>query len=144
MKFGLCLAAGILGISQFAQSAHATNLLESHALIPCSKNNVISVNKFDVVFTPANHTVEVGFDGSTSYSGMVMLEVQVLVYGYLATTQIVDPCDFDVHGLCPMKPTPLHFPITPLSNVPKDALSMIPGESELPTQFFISVREYSG
>lgn len=132
MKFGLGLAAGILGFLQFARSVHAADLLESHALIPCAKNNIVSVNKFDVVFTPDNHTVEVGFHGSTSYSGNVMLEVQVLVYGYLATTQYVNPCDFNVHGLCPVKPTTLHFPFTRLSNVPTDALSKIPGESELP------------
>lgn len=120
---------GVLGISCLIQSAHATRLLESHALIPCSDDDAISVNKFDVVFTPDNQTVTVGFSGSTSYHGKVMLEVQLLVYGYLATTKTVDPCDYNVAGLCPVKASELRFPTSPLSDIPQDALSMIPGRS---------------
>lgn len=123
------LAAGIVGILHLVQAVQATKLLESHALIPCSDGDAISINKFSVVFTPDNHTVTVSFDGSTSYSGKVMLEVQLLVYGYLATTKTVDPCDYHVYGLCPMKPATLNFPTTALSDVPQDALPMIPGKS---------------
>lgn len=121
------LATGLFGVSYLIQSVHATRLLESHALIPCSDDDTISVDKFDVVFTPDNQTVTVGFSGSTSYNGKVMLEVQLLVYGYLATTKTVDPCDYNVAGLCPVRAANLNFPTSPLSNIPQNALSMIPG-----------------
>lgn len=80
-----------------------------------------------MVFTPNNQSVAADFSGSTSYTGKVMVEVQLLAYGYLVTTKTINPCDYNVAGLCPVSTTNLNFPSTSL-NVPQQALSKIPGE----------------
>lgn len=122
------LGASILVASNLVGSTHAIKLLESHGLIPCSNDGIVSVDRFDAVFTPSNKTLMIGLDGSTNYSGKVMVDVELLAYGYNALTKTVDPCTFNIYGFCPMKPTSLNIPTSPLTNIPGNALSMVPGE----------------
>lgn len=125
--FALWFASGIFGILQLALPVHAVRLLQSDALVSCSKGGVLSVNKFNAVYTPNNKSVTVSFDGSASYSGKVFVDVVLLVYGYKALTKTIDPCDFQVEALCPIKPTTLKITNFPLDLSSVD-LSMVPGE----------------
>ncbi|KAJ5570430.1 uncharacterized protein N7459_009860 [Penicillium hispanicum] len=120
------LAAGLLGALHLVQPVGATKLLEAHSLVPCSDDGRVSINRFSVVFTPDNSSIVVGFDGSISYTGNVMLDVDLLVYGYKALTKTINPCDFKVSGLCPLQVKSLTIPSAPL-DASSDLLSNIPG-----------------
>ncbi|KAJ5683261.1 hypothetical protein N7462_006426 [Penicillium macrosclerotiorum] len=124
MKFVPWLAAGLLAC--LTPLVGAEDLLQSHALEQCSDSTVITINEFSAVFTPSNNSARVSFDGTATYSGKVMIDVTLLVYGYNVTTKTIDPCDLDVDALCPIKPTTLKVPNVNL-DVPSSTLSMIPG-----------------
>jgi hypothetical protein len=129
MRFPRWLArAGLFALS-LAPPVAADKLLQSHALIPCSNDGIISVNHFDIVFTPGNMSATVSFDGQATYAGKIRIELELYVYGYKATTKTFDPCVLNVDALCPLqKDTALK-----IANVPLDLsgvdLSIIPGES---------------
>lgn len=137
IKFAPWFVSGIFGILQLAPSAQAVRFLESDALVPCSNDGVLSVNKFNVVYTPNSKSATVSFDGSATYSGKVSIDVVLLVYGYNATTKTIDPCDFQIEALCPIKPTTLKITNFPLDLSSVD-LSMIPGEYRCPLMAIIA------
>ena len=63
----------------------AEKLLQSHALVPCSNDGIISVNHFDIVFTPGNMSATISFDGQATYAGKIRINLELYVYGYKAT-----------------------------------------------------------
>jgi hypothetical protein len=57
-----------------------------------------------------------------------MIDVELLVYGYLATNQTFDPCSSPkISFLCPMQSASLNIKETTLA-VDSSALSIIPGQ----------------
>lgn len=128
MRFPRWLAAGFLALRMAAPVA-AERLLQSHALVPCSNDGIVSVNHFDVVFTPGNLSALVSFDGQASYGGNIRIELELYVYGYKAATKTFDPCVLKVDALCPLREnTSLKIADVPLDLKGVD-LSIIPGES---------------
>ncbi len=128
MRFPRWLAAGFFALS-LGPPVAAERLLQSHALVPCSNDGIVSVNHFDVVFTPGNLSALVSFDGQATYGGKIRIDLELYVYGYKATTKSFDPCVLKVDALCPLtENTSLK-----ITNVPLDLkgvdLSIIPGES---------------
>ncbi|KAF3389444.1 Flavin carrier protein 2 [Penicillium rolfsii] len=132
MRFSRWLArAGLFALSLGLPVA-AEKLLQSHALIPCSNDGIISVNHFDIVFTPKNNSATVSFDGQASYGGKLRIELQLYVYGYKAVTKTFDPCSLNVDALCPLqKDTALKISDVPLDLSGVD-LSIIPGRFTFP------------
>ncbi|KAJ5907913.1 hypothetical protein N7495_000595 [Penicillium taxi] len=125
MKLGW-LAAGIFGAVHLVQPAYATKLLQAKSLTPCSDDGQIGIDYFSIVFTPGNNSAAVSFEGSIQYTGYVLLDVEVLAYGYQILSKTVDPCSFGtVSGLCPLKLTSLSIPSATLT-VASDALSGLP------------------
>ncbi|KAJ5176383.1 uncharacterized protein N7482_002260 [Penicillium canariense] len=116
--------AGILAL--IASPVAADRLLQSHALVPCSNDGIISINHFDIVFTPENKSAVVSFDGSATYSGKILIDLDLYIYGYKAATRTIDSCDLNIDAFCPLRDTSLK-----ISNVPLDLssvnLSGIPG-----------------
>ena len=127
MKLMSWVAAAILGTIHLVQPVGAEKLLEAHSLTPCSNDGKVSINRFSVVYTPDNGSVIVGLDGSISYTGYVMLDVELLVYGYSALKKSLNPCSFGVSGLCPLQVQSLTIPSAPL-DVSTELFSDIPGE----------------
>jgi hypothetical protein len=135
--------AGFFALS-LAPPVAAEKLLQAHALVPCSNDGIISVNHFDIVFTPGNMSATVSFDGQATYAGKIRIELELYVYGYKATTKTFDPCVLNVDALCPLqKDTALK-----IANVPLDLsgvdLSIIPGESNFRRMPFLSDSNPSG
>lgn len=127
MRFPRWLAAGCFALS-LAPPVTAEKLLQSHALVPCSNDGIISVNHFDIVFTPGNMSATISFDGQAAYAGKIRIGIELYVYGYKAFTESFDPCVLNVDALCPLqKDTALK-----IANVPLDLsgidLSIIPSE----------------
>lgn len=137
MRFPHWLAAGLFAFTLTPPVA-AEQLLQSHALLPCSNDGIISVNHFDIVFTPSNNSALVSFDGQADYAGNVYIDIALYAYGYKAATKIVNPCALNVDALCPLRrDTALKITNVPL-NLDGVDLSIIPGEFGHPV--FYSVR----
>ncbi|OGM49675.1 hypothetical protein ABOM_001782 [Aspergillus bombycis] len=120
------LSRGILGVLYAAQFIQALQILESTALVPCSDDSVINTNLFKMALTPGNNSVMIEFDGEITFSGMVMLDVDVLAYGYSFLTMRIDLCDYDLSGFCPMISQNLTVPSAVLT-LSDDIISGIPG-----------------
>ncbi|KAF2671609.1 TRP-domain-containing protein [Microthyrium microscopicum] len=92
----------------FAQTGHATRLIESSSLVPCMKNSSFSANMFHVVFTADNSTLTYEINGESHVSSKIILDVNVVGYGYPVVQIKVDPCESaDLKGLCPMISGPI-------------------------------------
>jgi hypothetical protein len=78
-------------------------ILESSSLGICMSNSSFSATLFSVVFTPDNNTLSFTLNGISQISGYVLLDFQVLGYGYSVYRKTINPCDDQtLKGLCPM------------------------------------------
>ena len=113
-------------LSLLSSVSVAERLIESKSLDLCLDSQAFTATLFNVKFTPDNYSVGVNVKGVSTISGYVLADIQVIAYGYSALQQTVDPCNTELHGLCPMNPGPLDLPPW---NIPltKDAVSKIPG-----------------
>ncbi|KAH7130244.1 hypothetical protein B0J11DRAFT_247505 [Dendryphion nanum] len=80
-------------------------VITSSSLNPCMANSSLTANLFNVAFTPNNRSLGFDIEGMSTISGRIMANVELLVYGYSALKQSMNPCDAgnkDLEGLCPM------------------------------------------
>ena len=127
MKFS-SWAAGLVGALTFVDSAAAVRMLQAKALYPCtsSTKQALAVNSFKIALFPDNGTVSIDFTGVASFSGKFLVDLTLLVYGYPAIQKTLDPCDYQLPGLCPLNTKNLNFPnMSP--KLPGDSLSIVPG-----------------
>lgn len=115
--------SGLLGAFYFVESVSAEKLFKATSLTPCSDDGIVAIDLFSIVYTPSNESIQISFDGSTSYAGKFLINLDVLVYGYKFLTYTVDPCRFNVAGLCPLSINELNIQdislaITGLSGIP--------------------------
>jgi len=116
----LCLA------SAAGPLAAAEPIIESRSLNPCMSNSSFSATLFNVAFTPNNRSLAFRIDGISNIAGKIEAEMELLVYGYSAMTQKLDPCSSkDMSGMCPMNAGPLT--IKSNLDISQDLLSQIPG-----------------
>ncbi|KAJ6164268.1 TRP-like family [Penicillium chermesinum] len=126
MKFS-SWAAGLIGALTLVDSAAAVRMLQAKALYPCSSSTkqALAVNSFKIGLFPDNNTVSIDFTGVASFSGKFLVDLTLLVYGYPAIQKTLDPCDYQLPGLCPLNTKNLNFPdMTP--SIPGDSLSIVP------------------
>lgn len=104
----------------------AVRIIESHSLNPCMANSSFSATLFQVAFTPNNRSLAFDIEGISNIAGKVKADVQLLVYGYSAIQQTLDPCSSkDLDGMCPMNAGPLT--INSNIDISQDLLGSIPG-----------------
>jgi hypothetical protein len=102
-------------------------MFESNSLNTCMEDSKFSATLFKVVFTPDNGSLAFDINGISQISGKVLLEFEVLGYGYSIFHKTVDPCqDETLKGLCPMNQAPINLPSN--AQLPKDAVSQVPSE----------------
>jgi hypothetical protein len=88
-----------------------------------------------MTLTPDNYSLAIEFDGEINYSGKIIMNVDLLAYGYSFLTTQVDPCDYNtLSGFCPLVPENMTVPSATLS-ISNSTISEIPGE------FFLAPRE---
>ncbi|KAF2427379.1 DUF907 domain protein [Tothia fuscella] len=103
----------------------AIRMFESNSLNTCMENSKFSATLFKVVFTPDNGSLAFDINGISQISGNVLLEFEVLGYGYSIYHKTIDPCsDETLKGLCPMNQAPINLPSN--AQLPKDAVSQVP------------------
>lgn len=84
-----------------------TRLIQSNSLNLCGDygdgNANFTATYFSVTFTPNNRTLSFSFDGVSSISGKVEAELVLKAYGYTAMRKVLNPCEMNLNGLCPMR-----------------------------------------
>ena len=127
MRFSLSRALLWLGAATMPL-ASAERMLETRSLNPCMANSSFSATLFHVTLTPGNRSLDFNVEGISNIAGKVEAEVELLVYGFAALTQKIDPCgamSVELEGMCPMNAGPL----TIKSNFPlgDEIMNQIPG-----------------
>ena len=123
----------LLALSSIASAEY---MLVSTSLDQCGTSSSgtpgVTANLFNVVFTPANRTLQYNINAVSSISGKVVAEVDAIVYGYVAVNKTLDPCAEDNNGqtglsnLCPL--TPDHaIPLDSNYILDQSLVSQIPG-----------------
>ena len=133
----------------FAAAAD-TRKIESRSLNPCMANSSFSATLFNVAFSAHNRSIDFDIKGISNIAGMIEADFELLVYGYQAISQKLNPCNLDLEGLCPMNTGAWN--LTSNFKVDQDIMSKVPGKKRhmrahapqltplqtLPTPFLIS------
>ena len=99
--------------------------------------SAFSASYFNARFTPNNNSISLTIKGNSDVSGKVLLDTQVLVYGYPVFRKVIDPCDGKaLRGFCPMNPAPFELPFN--AEIPKEHLEMIPRKYNNHTSSFLA------
>jgi hypothetical protein len=109
-----------------APLASAERFIESKSLNPCMENSAFSATLFNVQLTPNNRSLDFKIEGVSNIVGKIEAELELVVYGFSALTQKLDPCgNSDLEGMCPMNAGPLTIKgNTPIS---EEVMAQIPG-----------------
>jgi hypothetical protein len=95
-------------LAVFLPLVSAIRMFESNSLSTCMTNSSFSATLFNVVFTPDNGTLTFDINGISQIASKVIVEFQVLGYGYSIYHKTIDPCtDETLKGLCPMNQAPI-------------------------------------
>lgn len=105
--------------------ASAERMLMSNSLNTCQQDSGFTASLFNVVFTPNNNSANVNVVVTSSVQGKVIFDVGISAYGYEFVKERVDPCEMELHGLCPMVAGKIPFEFN--LEVSPDAMSRIPG-----------------
>jgi hypothetical protein len=119
------LWSSFVALLAFTATTSAVTLIESEALEVCQENSGFTASLFDVVFTPGNNSLAFNVIGVSTISGNVTAEIDVIAYGYDAINKVLDPCELNLSGLCPLASGDINIE----SNVviSSDVISQIPG-----------------
>jgi hypothetical protein len=112
-------------------SASAERIITSKSLNPCLANSGFSATLFLVALTPDNRTLSFDIEALSTISGNVIAEVELLVYGYSALKQKLNPCEGankDLMSLCPMIAGKFSLNSN-LPDISDDVMKNIPGTS---------------
>ncbi|KAF1937627.1 TRP-domain-containing protein [Clathrospora elynae] len=124
MKFSL--SQSLLWLAAAVPLVAGERLIESRSLNPCMTNSSFSATLFNVVFTPNNRSLAFNIEGISNIAGKVEADVELLVYGYPALNQTLNPCgQKELDGMCPMNAGPLT--IKSNIDISQDIMSVIPG-----------------
>jgi hypothetical protein len=119
------MAALLSILSLLLTTTSAIRMFESNSLETCMTNSSFSATLFHVVFTPDNGSLQFDINGISQISTNVMLEFQVLGYGYEIYHNTINPCtDSTLKGLCPMNAAPITLQSN--ADISKDTVKQIP------------------
>lgn len=123
------LSKALLLLAAALPFAHAADnrKIESRSLNPCQSNTSISASLFNVAFTPSNRSLDFDIQFVSTVSAKVNAEMELLVYGYSAMKQNLNPCDTanNIEGMCPMNAG--NIKINSNLDISPDIMSKIPG-----------------
>ncbi len=112
-------------IFSFSPLTSAIRLLESKSLNSCQDNSNFTASLFNVVFTPDNGSIAFDIVGVSSIQGNVTVQAEVIIYGYTALNETINPCTAGLGGFCPMSTGQINLQ----SNIAvgQDVVHRIPG-----------------
>jgi hypothetical protein len=123
----LSLSQSLLGLAAVAAPlVVAERFIESKSLNPCMDNSAFSATLFNVALTPNNRSLAYNIEGISNIAGRIEADLELLVYGFPAMTQKLDPCgNKDLEGMCPMNAGQLT--INSNLDISDEVMAQIPG-----------------
>jgi hypothetical protein len=120
------LSKALLLLAAALPFSSAERVISSSSLNPCQSNSSFSATLFKVAFTPNNRSLGFQIEGVSNIAGRVNAEMELLVYGYSAMKQSLNPCDNkELEGMCPMNAG--NIVIKSNLDIGADVMSKIPG-----------------
>jgi hypothetical protein len=116
--------------------AQSERLFESNSLNSCMTNSSFQADLFHVVFTPDNGSLTFNINGISQTAEQVVLDFQVIGYGYSITRKVIDPCspsNPELKGVCPLPAAPIQ--ILGNAQLPKNAISQVPSRFTVEKDF---------
>ncbi|KAI1277519.1 hypothetical protein F5Y07DRAFT_88826 [Xylaria sp. FL0933] len=91
----LCLFAFVL-------PAAAEKVLETNSLNSCQANSGFTASLFNLRYTPSENTIDVNISAVSTIEAKVKFDVSITAYGFQFYSLIIDPCELQLAGFCPM------------------------------------------
>ncbi|KAH6968563.1 hypothetical protein DER45DRAFT_16684 [Fusarium avenaceum] len=132
--------AVLASVAALVSPVSAEPILYSNSLNSCQKDNGFKATLFNVALTPNNGSAFVKAVATSSIQGKVKFDIRLSAYGYQFLQQIVDPCEINLPGLCPMVSGKIPFKF----NLPigKENLAQVPGIAYSVPDLDATVRVY--
>lgn len=128
MLFSSLAKSALLFAAAALPAVSAERIIESRSLNPCMANSSFSATLFHVAFTPNNRSLSFTIEGISNIDGKIEADMELLVYGYSAMNQKLNPCGTKgLEGMCPMNPGPLSPPLKSNIDIDPSVMSQIPG-----------------
>lgn len=91
----------LLFVLQFSYAV-AKSYLRSDSLLTCMDNSQFTSTYFDVYYYKDNSSAVFTVDGSSSLTGNIKAEVELIAYGLSVYQDTINLCSLDVDTLCPI------------------------------------------
>ncbi|KAI8623849.1 TRP-domain-containing protein [Xylariaceae sp. FL1651] len=108
----------------FVLPAAAERKLETNSLNSCQANSGFTASLFNLRYIPSTGKVDVNISAISTIEADVKFDIAITAYGYQIQRIVIDPCDLDLAGFCPMVSGDLS---DPFSLNASSAAGIIPG-----------------
>ncbi|GAP86893.1 putative calcium-related spray protein [Rosellinia necatrix] len=115
----------VLGIFALALPSAADRILETNSLNSCQANSGFTASLFNLRYTPSKNSIDVNISAVSTIEARVKFDVAISAYGYEFYSLIIDPCELDLAGFCPMVSGNLDDPFS--MNVDPGTANLVPG-----------------
>lgn len=92
----------LLVFATFTPFTNALKHLKTDTLLTCMENSEFSAELFQVFYYPHNTTVVFNIDGSSSISGRIVADFEVIIYGLNAIQKSFKLCSLGFNTICPL------------------------------------------
>jgi hypothetical protein len=106
--------------------ASAKKQFSSSSLNSCQAQSSFQARRFEMVFDGDRGVVDIEIEAISSYQGFVKFDIRGSAYGYEFVQEVVDPCDIDLKGMCPMPAAKINIGFA-LDDIGAAAADAIPG-----------------
>lgn len=91
-----------LGLLLLSASARAMKYLKTDTLLSCMESSEFTAELFQVYYYPHNTTAVFNIDGSSSISGKIFADIEVIVYGLNIIEKTFTLCSLGFNSICPL------------------------------------------
>ncbi|KAI0972705.1 hypothetical protein F4678DRAFT_429101 [Xylaria arbuscula] len=105
--------------------ATAERVLETNSLNSCQANSGFTASLFNLRYDPSENTVNVNISAVSTIEARVRFGVSITAYGYEIYSLVIDPCELQLAGFCPMVSGNLDDPFSVM--IDPSAASIVPG-----------------
>ncbi|KAI2635427.1 hypothetical protein GGS21DRAFT_490088 [Xylaria nigripes] len=114
----LCLFALVL-------PSAAERKLETNSLNSCQANSGFTASLFNLRYTPSQNAIDVNISALSTIQARVKFDVAISAYGFEFYHIVIDPCELNLPGFCPMTSGKLNDPFH--LDVPSAEAHLVPG-----------------
>ncbi|KAI0203818.1 hypothetical protein F4808DRAFT_389558 [Astrocystis sublimbata] len=119
------LALFLLGLFALVLPSMAENELETNSLHSCQANSGFTASLFNLRYTPSKNSIDVNISAISTIEAKVKFDIAISAYGFEFYSLIIDPCEIELPGFCPMVSGNLDDPFS--MTIGPQAASLVPG-----------------